>query len=236
MATGKKIRKVVKNIDRSKMYSLDEGVKLVVKNAKEMQRKFVESLEIAINLGIDPKQSDQAVRGMVQLPHGTGKSVRVAVFAKGEKADAALAAGADVVGADDLAEKIMGGFSDFERVIATPDMMGVVGKLGKVLGPRGLMPNPKLGTVTPNVADAIKSAKAGSIEFRAEKGGIVHAGIGKISFTEAQLIENTRAFIAAISKARPAGVKGTYINRVALSSTMGPGLKVDLSTLSGESV
>lgn len=232
MATGKKLRKVAKNVDHTKMYALDEGVKLVVKNAKETGRKFVESLEIAINLGIDPKQSDQAVRGMVQLPHGTGKSVRVAVFAKGEKADAALAAGADVVGADDLAEKIMGGFSDFERVIATPDMMGVVGKLGKVLGPRGLMPNPKLGTVTPNVAEAIKSAKAGSIEFRAEKGGIVHAGIGKVSFTEQQLIENARAFIAAISKARPAGVKGTYINRVGLSSTMGPGLKVDLSTLS----
>lgn len=232
MAYGKKLRKVVQNVDRNKMYTLDDGVKLVVKNAKETSRKFVESLEIAINLGIDPRQSDQAVRGMVQLPHGTGKSVRVAVFAKGDKADAALAAGADVVGADDLAEKIMGGFSDFERVIATPDMMAVVGKLGKVLGPRGLMPNPKLGTVTPNVAEAIKAAKAGSIEFRAEKGGIIHAGIGKVSFTEQQLIENARALISAITKARPAGVKGTYINRVALSSSMGPGLKVDLSTLS----
>ena len=234
MAQGKKLRKVVKNIDRSKLYSLDDGIKLVKTNAGELARKFTESLEIAINLGIDPKQSDQAVRGMVQLPHGTGKSVRVAVFAKGDKADAALAAGADVVGADDLAEKILGGFSDFERVIATPDMMGVVGKLGKVLGPRGLMPNPKLGTVTPNVADAVKSAKAGSIEFRAEKGGIIHAGIGKINFTEQQLIENARAFISAIAKARPAGVKGTYINRVALSSSMGPGLKVDLTTLSGD--
>ena len=234
MAQGKKLRKVATNVDRNKLYGLDDGVKLVKKNAEELARKFTESLEIAINLGIDPRQSDQAVRGMVQLPHGTGKSIRVAVFAKGEKADAALAAGADVVGADDLAEKIAAGFSDFERVIATPDMMGVVGKLGKVLGPRGLMPNPKLGTVTPNVADAIKSAKAGSIEFRAEKGGIVHAGIGKISFTETQLIENARAFISAIAKARPAGVKGTYINRVALSSTMGPGLKVDLTTLSGE--
>lgn len=235
MTHGKKLRKVVKNVERTKLYSLEDGIKLVMKNAGEMSRKFTESLEIAINLGIDPRQSDQAVRGMVQLPHGTGKSVRVAVFAKGDKADAALAAGADVVGADDLAEKILGGFSDFERVIATPDMMGVVGKLGKVLGPRGLMPNPKLGTVTPNVADAVKSAKAGSIEFRAEKAGIVHAGIGKINFTEQQLIENARAFIAAISKARPAGVKGTYINRVALSSTMGPGVKVDLTTLSGES-
>jgi len=234
MSYGKKLRKVITNVDRNKMYALEDGVKLVKKNAVETARKFVESLEIAINLGIDPKQSDQAVRGMVQLPHGTGKTVRVAVFAKGDKADAALAAGADVVGADDLAERIMGGFSDFDRVIATPDMMAVVGKLGKVLGPRGLMPNPKLGTVTPNVVDAIKSAKAGSIEFRAEKGGIIHAGIGKINFTETQLIENARAFISAIAKARPAGVKGTYINRVALSSTMGPGLKVDLTTLSGD--
>lgn len=231
MKNGKKLRKVLPAVDRKKLYALDEAVKLVKKNAADMGRKFDESLEIAINLGIDVKQSDQNVRGMVQLPHGTGKSVRVAVFAKGDKADAALAAGADVVGADDLAEKIMGGFADFERVIATPDMMGVVGKLGKVLGPRGLMPNPKLGTVTPNVADAVKSAKAGSIEFRAEKAGIVHAGIGKVSFSEDKLIENARAFIAAISKARPAGVKGTYINRVAVSSTMGPGVKVDLTTL-----
>ncbi|HAX91298.1 MAG TPA: 50S ribosomal protein L1 [Rhodospirillaceae bacterium] len=232
MKQGKKIRKVLPSVDRNKMYSLEEGVKLVKKNAADMSRKFVETLEIAINLGIDTKQSDQAVRGMVQLPHGTGKTVRVAVFAKGDKADAALAAGADVVGADDLAEKILAGFSAFDRVIATPDMMAVVGKLGKVLGPRGLMPNPKLGTVTPNVADAVKSAKAGSIEFRAEKGGIIHAGIGKISFTEEQLLGNARALISAITKARPAGVKGTYINRVALSSTMGPGLKVDLSSLS----
>lgn len=232
MTHGKKFKKVLPNVDRKKLYALDEAVKLVKKNAAASARKFDESLEIAINLGIDTKQSDQSVRGMVQLPHGTGKSVRVAVFAKGDKADAALAAGADIVGGDDLAEKIMGGFADFERVIATPDMMGVVGKLGKVLGPRGLMPNPKLGTVTPNVADAVKSAKAGSIEFRAEKAGIVHAGIGKISFTEEKLIQNARAFIAAITKARPAGVKGTYINRVAFSSTMGPGVKVDLSTLS----
>ncbi len=234
MKQGKKLRKVLPAVDRKKLYALEDGVKLVKKNAGDLSRKFTETLDIAINLGIDTKQSDQSVRGMVQLPHGTGKSVRVAVFAKGEKADAALAAGADVVGADDLAEKIMGGFSAFDRVIATPDMMGVVGKLGKVLGPRGLMPNPKLGTVTPNVVDAIKSAKAGSIEFRAEKGGIIHAGIGKINFTEEQLIDNARAFISAIAKARPAGVKGTYINRVALSSTMGPGLKVDLSTISGE--
>ncbi len=232
MTHGKKFKKVLPNVDRKKLYALDEAVKLVKKNAADAARKFDESLEIAINLGIDVKQSDQAVRGMVQLPHGTGKSVRVAVFAKGDKADAALAAGADIVGGDDLAEKIMAGFSDFERVIATPDMMGVVGRLGKILGPRGLMPNPKLGTVTPNVADAVKSAKAGSIEFRAEKAGIVHAGIGKVSFSEAKLIENARAFIAAIAKAKPQGVKGTYINRVAVSSTMGPGVKVDLSTLS----
>jgi len=232
MKQGKKLRKAKETVDRKKLYALDEAVKLVKGNATQAARKFDESLEIAINLGIDPRQSDQAVRGMIQLPHGTGKSVRVAVFAKGEKADAAQAAGADIVGAEDLAEKISGGFSDFDRVIATPDMMGVVGKLGKILGPRGLMPNPKLGTVTPKVADAIKAAKAGSIEYRAEKAGIIHAGIGKISFDEKALLENTRAFLLAITKARPAGVKGTYINRVALSSTMGAGVKVDLSTLS----
>lgn len=231
MAHGKKFRKVSANVDRKQAYSLDAAIRLIKKNAIEAMRKFDETVEIAMNLGVDTKLSDQAVRGMIQLPNGTGKSVRVAVFAKGDKADAALAAGADVVGAEDLAEKIMNGFSAFDRVIATPDMMGVVGKLGKVLGPRGLMPNPKLGTVTPNVVDAIKAAKAGSIEFRAEKGGIVHAGIGKASFSEQSLLENARAFIGAIIKARPAGVKGTYINRVSLSSTMGPGVKVDLATL-----
>ena len=232
MAThGKKFRKVIANVDRKKAYALDAAIKLIKKNVAEAARKFDETVEIAMNLGVDTKQSDQAVRGMIQLPHGTGKSVRVAVFAKGDKADAATAAGADIVGADDLAEKILAGFTAFDRVIATPDMMGIVGKLGKVLGPRGLMPNPKLGTVTPNVADAVKGAKAGSIEFRAEKGGIVHAGIGKASFTEQALIENARAFISAIGKARPSGVKGTYINRVSLSSTMGPGVKVDLATL-----
>lgn len=229
---GKKFKKVIANVDRKQAYALEAAIKLVKKNSLEAKRKFDETLEIAMNLGVDTKQSDQAVRGMVQLPHGTGKTVRVAVFAKADKADAAKAAGADFIGADDLAEKILGGFSDFDRVIATPDMMGVVGKLGKVLGPRGLMPNPKLGTVTPNVADAVKAAKAGSIEYRAEKGGIVHAGIGKISFSEQALLENARAFVAAISKARPSGVKGTYINRVSLSSTMGPGVKVDLTTIS----
>lgn len=232
MAHGKKFRKVIKNVDRNKVYTLDEAINLIMKNAKEAARKFDESLEIAMNLGIDVKLSDQAVRGMVQLPHGTGKTMRVAVFAKGDKADAATKAGADIVGADELAEKILGGFADFDRVIATPDMMGVVGKLGKVLGPRGLMPNPKLGTVTPNVADAVKAAKAGSIEFRAEKAGIVHAGIGKLSFTEQALLENARAFVQAITRARPNGVKGTYINRVTLSSTMGPGVKVELSSMS----
>lgn len=235
MKQGKKLRKSLENVDRKKLYTLDDALTLVCKNAKDAGRKFDESLEIAMNLGVDPRQSDQIVRGMVQLPNGTGKSVTVAVFAKGEKADEAKAAGADIVGAEDLAEKIAGGFSDFDRVIATPDMMGVVGRLGKVLGPRGLMPNPKLGTVTPKVADAIKAAKAGSIEFRAEKNGIIHAGIGKISFDEKALLENVRFFIKAITRARPAGVKGTYINRVALSSTMGAGVKVDLSTLSEES-
>jgi large subunit ribosomal protein L1 len=229
---GKKIRKVVGNVDRKKLYALTDAIALVKKNAADMGRKFDETVEISMNLGIDTKLSDQAIRGMVALPNGTGKTIRVAVFAKGEKADAATKAGADIVGSDDLAEKILAGFQDFDRVIASPDMMGVVGKLGKVLGPRGLMPNPKLGTVTPNVAEAVKSAKAGSIEFRAEKAGIVHAGIGKVSFGQDKIVENARAFIGAIVKARPAGVKGTYINKVAVSSTMGPGIHVDLSSIS----
>lgn len=231
---GKKFRKIIKNVDREKSYPLIDAVKLIQKNCTEAQRKFVETMEIAINLGIDTKQSDQSVRGMVPLPHGTGKTVIIAVFAKGDKADDAKKAGADIVGGEELAEKINAGFSAFDRVIATPDMMGIVGKLGKVLGPRGLMPNPKLGTVTPNVVDAVKSAKAGSIEFRAEKAGIVQAGIGKVNFTEQALIENARAFIGAISKARPNGIKGTYINRITLSSTMGPGVKVDIASISGE--
>ena len=230
--SGKKIRSALKNVDRNKAYALPEAVKLVLSNSKQTARKFVESVECAINLDIDVKQSDQTVRGVVQLPHGTGKSVRVAVFAKGEKADAAKAAGADFVGADDLKEQILAGKNDFDRVIATPDMMGIVGQLGKVLGPRGLMPNPKLGTVTPNVVDAVKAAKAGSIEFRAEKAGIVQAGIGKVNFTEADVLSNAKAFISAIVKARPAGVKGTYVTRISLSSTMGPGVKVDLNTIS----
>lgn len=234
MAHGKKFRKALGNVDRKKAYPLPDAVKLVKQNATQTQRKFDETIEVAVNLNIDTKQSDQTVRAMVQLPHGTGKSMRVIVFAKGEKADEAKKAGADAVGGDDLAEKITGGWSDFDRVVAVPDMMGVVGKLGKVLGPRGLMPNPKLGTVTPNVAEAVKAAKAGSIEFRAEKAGIVQAGIGKASFTEQAILENARAFIGALTKARPTGIKGTYINRITLSSTMGPGVKVDLTSLSGE--
>ncbi len=229
--SGKKIRNALKNVDRNKAYPLPEAIRLVLANSKQSARKFVESVEVAINLNIDTKQSDQAVRGVVQLPHGTGKTIRVAVFAKGEKADAAKAAGADIVGADDLKEAILAGKSDFDRVIASPDMMGVVGQLGKVLGPRGLMPNPKLGTVTPNVADAVKAAKAGSIEFRAEKAGIVQAGVGKVNFTEADLLSNVKTFIHAIVKARPAGVKGTYMTRISLSSTMGPGVKIDLTTV-----
>ena len=232
---GKKLRKIASSVDRKKAYALEEAIKLVKQNAAATARKFDETVEIAMNLGIDTKLSDQAVRGVVPLPNGTGKTIRVAVFAKGDKADAAKAAGADFVGADDLAEKITAGFQGFDRVIASPDMMGVVGKLGKVLGPRGLMPNPKLGTVTPNVAEAVKAAKAGSIEFRAEKAGIVQAGIGKASFSEKAILENARAFINAINKARPNGVKGTYINHVSLSSTMGPGVKVDLTSLTGES-
>jgi len=228
---GKKIRNLAKNVDRNKSYSLDSAVKLVLSNAKQAGRKFVESVECAINLDIDSKQSDQSVRGVVQMPKGTGKTIRVAVFARGDKADAAKAAGADIVGADDLKDKIIAGFSAFDRVIATPDMMGVVGQLGKVLGPRGLMPNPKLGTVTPNVADAVKAAKAGSIEFRAEKAGIVQAGIGKVSFSEDDILTNAKAFISAIIKARPAGVKGTYLSRITLSSTMGPGVKVDITSV-----
>ena len=234
MAHGKKYKKVRAKVDANKAYKLDDAVKLVKANVVEAARKFDESVEIAMNLGVDTKQSDQAVRGMVQLPNGTGKTIRVAVFAKGDNADKAKAAGADIVGADDRAEKMTGGWMVFDRVIATPDMMGVVGKLGKVLGPRGLMPNPKLGTVTANVVEAIKAAKAGSIEFRAEKAGIVQAGIGKASFSEQAILENARAFISAIAKARPNGVKGTYINRVTLSSTMGPGVKVDLTSLTGE--
>ncbi|NYZ17943.1 50S ribosomal protein L1 [Azospirillum sp. RWY-5-1] len=228
---GKRLKNAYAAVDREKFYGLEDAIKLVKSNAKA---KFDETIEIAMNLGIDPRHADQMVRGVVNLPNGTGKTVRVAVFAKGAKADEAAAAGADIVGAEDLAEKIQAGQMDFDRCIAAPDMMGVVGKLGKILGPRGLMPNPKLGTVTPNVADAVKAAKAGAVEFRAEKTGIVHAGVGKVSFDDEKLLENVRAFIDAITRAKPTGAKGTYIEKVSLSSTMGPGLKLDIPGLSGQ--
>jgi large subunit ribosomal protein L1 len=227
MSRGKRYKSAVSTVDRDKTYALDEAVKMVKANAKA---KFDETIEVAMNLGIDPRHADQAVRGMVELPNGTGKSVRVAVFARGPKAEEAKAAGADLVGAEDLAEKINAGEINFERCVATPDMMGVVGRLGKVLGPRGLMPNPKLGTVTMDVAAAVKSAKAGSVEFRAEKSGIVHAGIGKASFSEQAITENVKALVGAISRAKPAGAKGTFIKKVSLSSTMGPGVKLDPAT------
>lgn len=231
MAQGKKIRKAYETVDRVKFYGIDEAVKLLKTAAKA--RKFDETIEIAMNLGVDPKHADQMVRGMVQLPNGTGATVRVAVFAKDAKAEEAKKAGADLVGADDLADRILKGEMNFDRCIATPDMMIVVGKLGKVLGPKGLMPNPKLGTVTPDVAGAVKAAKGGAIEFRAEKAGIVHARVGKASFTEKALAENIRAFADAIIKAKPSGAKGHYLLKAALSSTMGPGLKLDLSDLTG---
>lgn len=211
-------------VDAEKLHGVDEAIGIVKSNATA---KFDETIEVALNLGVDPRHADQMVRGVVTLPAGTGKSVRVAVFARGNKADEATAAGADVVGAEDLMESIQGGTIDFDRVIATPDMMGIVGRLGKVLGPKGLMPNPKLGTVTPNVAEAVKAAKGGQVEFRVEKAGIIHSGIGKASFSEADLRRNFDAFVDAIAKAKPAGAKGKYIKKVALSSTMGPGVKVD---------
>ena len=230
MAHGKRYKTASSGIDREKVYSLAEAVKIVKANAKA---KFDETIEIAMNLGIDPRHSDQAVRGMVELPNGTGKSVRVAVFARGPKAEEAKAAGADLVGAEDLAEKINAGEINFERAIATPDLMGVVGRLGKVLGPRGLMPNPKLGTVTQDVTAAVKAAKAGSIEFRAEKAGIVHAGVGKASFSENAIAANVRALVNAINRAKPSGAKGTFIKKVSISSTMGPGIKLDPATALG---
>ncbi|WP_375595391.1 50S ribosomal protein L1 [Algihabitans albus] len=225
---AKRMDGALKGLDRNQLYTLDEAVKLVRDRAKA---KFDETIEIAMNLGVDPRHADQNVRGVVTLPNGTGKSVRVAVFARGAKAEEAEAAGADVVGAEDLAEKVQGGDLPFDRVIAAPDMMPIVGKLGRVLGPRGLMPNPKLGTVTADVGEAVKAAKGGQVEFRAEKAGVVHAGVGKASFEEAALLENVRAFIEAINRAKPSGAKGTYIKKVALSSTMGPGVKVDVASL-----
>ena len=229
MATqGKRTTAAREGVDREKLYSIDEAVKMVKERAKA---KFDETIEIAMNLGVDPKQADQMVRGVVSLPNGSGRSQRVAVFARGVKADEAKAAGADVVGAEDLVEKVNAGNIDFDACIATPDMMPLVGRLGKVLGPRGMMPNPKVGTVTMDVATAIKGAKGGSVEFRVEKAGIVQAGVGKASFAEEKLVENIMAFADAVQKAKPPGAKGHYINRVALSSTMGPGVKVDSATL-----
>jgi len=225
---GKRLKAAYAGIDREKAYSLGEAGKIAKGGA---QAKFDETIEISMNLGIDPRHADQMVRGVVGLPHGTGKTVRIGVFARGAKADEAKAAGADVVGADDLAALVQEGKIEFDRCIATPDMMGLVGRLGKVLGPRGLMPNPKLGTVTMDVKGAVTAAKAGQVEFRAEKAGIVHAGIGKASFGEAQLVENARAFVEAIQRARPTGAKGTYVKKVAVSSTMGPGVRVDVTSL-----
>ena len=225
---GKRLKAVYAGFDREKAYALDEAVKLAKTNAKA---KFDETIEISMNLGIDPRHADQMVRGVVGLPHGTGKTVRVGVFARGPKAEEAKAAGADVVGADDLAALVQEGKIDFDRCIATPDMMALVGRLGKVLGPRGLMPNPRVGTVTPNVAQAVKDAKGGAIEFRTEKTGIIHAGIGKASFTEDALLVNVKALIEALNRSKPSGAKGVFIKRVGLSSTMGPGVKVDIGSI-----
>ena len=221
---GKRIRAAREGVDRNALHSVEDAVKTVKANATA---KFDETIEISMNLGVDPRHADQMVRGVVSLPNGTGRTVRVAVFAKDAKADEAKAAGADIVGAEDLMEKIQGGFMDFDRVIATPDMMAVVGRLGKILGPRGLMPNPKVGTVTPDVSKAVKDSKGGAVEFRVEKAGIVHAGVGKASFEEKAIAENVKAFVSAVAKAKPSGAKGTYIKKIAISSTMGPGVRID---------
>jgi large subunit ribosomal protein L1 len=220
----KKQKAQASTVDRERLYAVDEAIALAKQNATA---KFDETIEVALNLGVDPRHADQMVRGVVTLPAGTGKDVRVAVFARGNKAEEATAAGADIVGAEDLMETIQGGTIDFDRVIATPDMMGIVGRLGKVLGPKGLMPNPKLGTVTPNVAEAVKAAKGGQVEFRVEKAGIIHSGIGKASFPAEDLRRNFDAFVDAIVRAKPAGAKGKYLKKVALSSSMGPGVKID---------
>ncbi|WP_417459314.1 50S ribosomal protein L1 [Kordiimonas sp.] len=226
---AKRLQKAWDGLDREKLYTVEEAVKeLKARSAV----KFDETIEIAMNLGVDPRHADQMVRGVVALPHGTGKSVRVAVFARGPKAEEAEKAGADVVGAEDLMEAIQKGEINFERCIATPDMMAVVGRLGKVLGPKGLMPNPKLGTVTMDVKGAVEAAKAGQVEYRVEKAGIVHGGVGKASFDEAAIVENAKAFIGAVIKAKPTGAKGTYVKKVGLSSSMGPGLKIDVASLS----
>lgn len=225
---GKRTRAALEGINRDKTYALDEAIQMVKVRATA---KFDETIEIAMNLGVDPRHADQMVRGVVNLPNGTGRNVRVAVFARDAKADEAKAAGADVIGAEDLVEEVLKGVINFDRCIATPDMMPLVGRLGKVLGPRNMMPNPKVGTVTPDVGAAVKAAKGGAVEFRVEKAGILHAGVGKASFTEKALGENIRAFTDAVSKARPTGAKGTYVRKVALSSSMGPGVHVDPSTV-----
>ena len=226
MATAKRIKSAREGIDPKKLYSLEDAVKLVKERATA---KFDETIEVALNLGVDPRHADQMVRGVVELPNGSGRSVRVAVFAKDAKADEAKEAGADLVGAEDLMETVQAGTIDFDRCIATPDMMPLVGRLGKVLGPRNLMPNPKVGTVTTDVAEAVKAAKGGAVEFRVEKAGIVHAGVGKASFSEEQITGNVQAFLTAVQKARPSGAKGTFIKRIALSSSMGPGVKIDVA-------
>jgi large subunit ribosomal protein L1 len=225
---GKRLRGIYEGIDAAALHPLEEAIRLVKGNARA---KFDETVEIALNLGVDPRHADQMVRGVVGLPNGTGKAVRIGVFARGAKAEEAQAAGADVVGAEDLAAAVQEGRIEFDRCIATPDMMALVGRLGKILGPRGLMPNPRLGTVTMDVRGAVQAAKAGQVEFRAEKAGIVHAGIGKASFDEAKLLENARAFVDAIQRAKPSGAKGTYLKKAAVSSSMGPGVKVDVASL-----
>ena len=228
--TGKRHADAAEGVDRKHLYTLDEAVKMVRERAKA---KFDETIELALNLNVDPRHAEQMVRGVVDLPHGAGKDIRVAVFAKGDKAEEAKAAGADIVGAEDLAEQIQKGQIDFDRCIATPDMMPVVGRLGKILGPRGMMPNPKLGTVTPDVTQAVTSAKAGQVEYRVEKAGIIHAGVGKASFSEEKILENARALLNAVARAKPSAIKGTYMQRVTLSSTMGPGVKIDPASLHG---
>ena len=227
--TGKRIKAAATKVEKGKPYALKDAVALL----KVGSPKFDQTVDVAINLGIDPTQSDQMVRGMVGMPNGLGKTVRVAVFAKGDKAELAKKAGADIVGGDDLAEMIQKGEMNFDVCIATPDMMGTVGKIGKILGPRGLMPNPKLGTVTPDVEKAVKAAKAGQVEFKVEKAGIIHAGVGKVSFSEAAISENVVSFIAAVNRAKPAGVKGNYIKKISISATMGPGITLDLTEVLG---
>jgi large subunit ribosomal protein L1 len=230
MPHDKRLNAAKAAVDRAKLYTLPEAIALIKSTAKA---KFDETVEFSMNLGIDPRHADQMVRGLISLPNGTGKTLRVGVFARNAKAAEALAAGADVVGAEDLAEKVQAGEIEFDRCIATPDMMALVGKLGKILGPRGLMPNPKLGTVTMNVKDAVSAAKAGQVEFRAEKAGIIHAGIGKASFEDDALVQNIRALVDAVQKAKPTGAKGTYLQKAAISSTMGPGIRVDVASLAG---